>query len=449
MSYGRQKSSEQDAKFDRSPSPPLSTFVAPSPSDYKETLASGVHAYTIADLPSGLSFFNLAITLFPPGLSSKQKATAFEWLARTLFRLDRFEEALVAFKRSNRFNSKNFTARASAGRTYFRLGEYAKAETTFHHAGISELKTGPSFAWEFMAKSLVATGKIGEAEGHLRRGLAMDPSSYRVAGYLGELLHVIPAVKREGGGNNAAKKLLESSLALRLDQPVIHLRLAFINNQSLDVVKACHHLSQAIKFRETGFIDSTSVFSLQLAQKNLQGSSPYLFLYFSTSLRSLDSSERRLAILGQAKEIYEDDMLVRTLWATGMRQSGDRASRDAGGKELRIVERELCGMNKGKDVFSDEVESRINLIDAQSIERQGLESLVLSGLGRKKEADAVYDSFWQNLRHYTESLPPAVPSTNYVLPSPTSIAEKGPPDFTFLIMAFYEAKSAKTLSRVR
>lgn len=451
MSYGRSKTSSPFIKLERSPSPPPSTTSTPSQPTYHEALASGIYAYTLANLPSALAFLNLATTLLPPTASPKQKATTFEWLGRTLYRLERYDESLVAFKRSIRFNSKNFSARASAGRTYFRMREYAKAEMTFRNAGLLEMKEAPAFAWEFMGKSLVALGRVREAEGILTRGVEMDSSNCRLSAYLGELLHVLPAAKAEGGGSIEAKKLLEGSLALRLDQPVIHLRLAFINNQSLDAGKACHHLTEAIKFRESGFIDTTSAFSLQLAQNNLQGSAPYLYLYFSTPIRSANSLETRLAILGRAKEIYEGDWLVRTLWATGMRRSGDRASRDAGGKELRIIERELSEMDKGKIAFDDSKGSKPMPVDATSIERQGLVSLVLSGLGRKKEADEIYDSFWQNLRHFTDSLPPADKSSSLSPSVATTSAnvEKGPPDFTFLIMAFYEAKGAKTLSRVR
>lgn len=448
MSYGRSKSTAQDLKSKRSPSPTPS-HPTPSTSNYEEIVASGIRAYTVANLSTALASFDLATTLFSPNTSSNRKAITFEWVGRTLYRLERYEEALVAFKRSIRFNSKNVSARASAARTYFRMGEYVKAETTFRNAGMAEMKAGPSFAWEFMGKSLVAQGKVRQAEDVLRKGLVLDRSSYRLLAYLGELLHALPATKAEGGGNTEAKKLLEESLALRLDQPVLHLRLAFINNQSLDSAKACQHLSQAIKFRESGFIDTTSTYSLQLAENNLQGFSPYLYHYFSTPTRQADSLEKRLTILGRAKELYETDLLVRTLWATGMRRSANRASRDAGGKELRVIERELAELDEGDNFGLGIKGHRWTPHDAKSIEEQGLTSLVLSGLGRQKEADDIYDSFWRNLQQFTDSLPPAAKSTTPVSHRDSTTLEKGPPDFTFLIMAFYEAKGAKTLSRVR
>lgn len=199
---------------------------------------------------------------------------------------------------------------------------------------------------------------------HLERAIQLDSDSYSTLSFYGEILHLA------GGGRNntlLAKRHLERSLELRIDQPQVHARLAFIANEFLDPLLAANHFHSVLKYRLTGRKDDSSPGSLEA----IQGVTPYLSLHFILS-PSLPSE--RIAVLRDALKSYPHDELVLLLLSI---QTSSSSSGDLETHSIRLENRSI---RYPQDSFV-----------------KGLWALSLLAIGKQEEAEKVYQEFWKGV----------------------------------------------------
>lgn len=301
------------------------------------------------------------------------KALASEYLGKNHFHLARHSsndrthlgESKKAFERSIRLDKTRAIPRLGLGITNYWLEDYDGAVKALETA-IKRDETC-SLAYEYLSKSLYR--KEGSTLSslirlHLERAIQLDSDSYSTLSFYGEILHLA------GGGRNntlLAKRHLERSLELRIDQPQVHARLAFIANEFLDPLLAANHFHSVLKYRLTGRKDDSSPGSLEA----IQGVTPYLSLHFILS-PSLPSE--RIAVLRDALKSYPHDELVLLLLSI---QTSSSSSGDLETHSIRLENRSI---RYPQDSFV-----------------KGLWALSLLAIGKQEEAEKVYQEFWKGV----------------------------------------------------
>lgn len=347
--------------------------------DARSRLDAAIKLYSRGELREAVQTLSAV-----PGLAcpSPDKAIASEWLGRTHYRLGRRGEesaqehllcAVAAFERSVRLDPGRASPRASLGRTLFRLGRYAEAVMALRAA----LKRDDSLAYahEWLAKALVRLEPVSRelVERHLYRAVELDPDLYTAHAFLGEQLHL------RGGGapgrTNAAKASLLRAVALRFDYPAAHIRLAFIANEQLDSAAAARHYAAAVRTRQTGLRDPAVMPASEAA---LDGPSPYVAWHFQLPARS----PQRLAVLRQASVEHPHDDVVEILLAIESTPRRRPPGTLSSCPDVGLVERET--------VLARRV---VRYPPSEDLVAHGLHALVLLALG-KDDAEPAYQRFW-------------------------------------------------------
>lgn len=354
------------------PSPsPLLTMDPTSILQSRQLLHEGIYAYHLGHLVHSSTLFSKIIgTNCEPSI----KASASEWLGRTLYRLskvlndrEKMESAVEAFGRSIRIEGKRGSAWASRGRAKFHLGDWEGAAKDLR-AGIK--KDGRlGWAYEYLGKTMVMSGQGKVAEGYLQSALELDPTSYSTYAFYGEYLHAM-------GRNEEAKAALESAIALRSDYPAAHNRLSFLYTELLDITSACLHLRRVLACRSTGYMDAC----LPTTTESMQGSAPYLRLYFLTPPTS---STSRIETLKTAHAQYPNEILIEILLAINNSLSPRISTRKSA---LLTLLRLSTHLNSRSTRYPTDLEA------------QGLSALVLCAMGKVEESEKSYAKFWEGVK---------------------------------------------------
>ena len=324
------------------------------------------------------------------------KALASECLGKSHFQLARLfsndpkhlGESKKAFERSIRLDKTRATPRLGLGVTKYWMGDYEGAMKALE-TSIKRDETR-SEAYEYLAKSLYRKeGSLSSSiQSHLDRALQLDPTSYSTLSFYGEILHL------SGGRHNTllAKKHLERSVELRIDQPQVHARLAFIANESLDPLLASSHFRSVLKHRQTGRKDDSCPCSLDA----IQGITPFLSLYFVLS--PSNHTSERISMLQTALLSYPHDELLSLLISI--------------------------------HTSSSELETRSNQLKNRSIRYpedtfvKCLYALSLLAMGEMVEAEKIYQEFWKGV-------------------GGVGAPEEDKRRTAWLVMGFYEIKGAQ------
>lgn len=389
----------------------------------RELLQVGVTAYGRSDLKTAQVAF---AAVLDSGSPTGEKASASEWLGRTLYRLGRvhgadrlyLQEAAAAFERSIRLAAQRATPRASLGRTLYRLGDYPKAVKTLQHAIRRDDRL--AFAYEWLGKAL---SRLTPCDGplverYLRRAIELDPHSYTACAFLGEYLHV------HGGQSTAeAKEALLQAVALRYDYPAAHLRLAYIATEQMDAEAAARHFAAAVETRPVGLRDHGSMPTSEVA---IDGPTPYLAWYFSEP----SQSPRRLAILKQALADHPHDELLRLLQAVPPATAAASVAEEA---------------NPFGEGTSNQLEQRLSVLSKRTQRfaphddpiGHGLYALALLALGQTEAGEQAYNRFWSAVVDRRRQM--KSPASESAVPASE---EAGPAStIAFLAMAFFERRT--------
>lgn len=358
-------------------------------------LPRAIDLYQSHHYSSAIKLFEEVLTNSTMQDVAREKSIIMEWIGRCWYRIARgdrsvgvdedddevkaMREAIKAFERSIRLNGGRSSNRISLGRCWFRINELDKAKHSLE-LGVKKENGEESnqlkgMAREFLGKTLVRLGQLKEGEVILRSGQLLDPHSYTLVAFLGELLAEI------GINTVEAKKFLNLAIALRNDYPVVHARLASIATSELNHSISINHLQQVISTRETGYHDDTFPPS---TNSSILGSSPYLRLYFSYPPTPTTTSRNvRITLLKSAHTLYPHENLISILLWINLRRSLLRTEREHGLKYLRLKEVEL--------------ENRVKRYGERDLEAKGLWAMVLLGLGRQKKAEGIYEEFWRGV----------------------------------------------------
>ncbi|GAA5839488.1 hypothetical protein JCM9279_005958 [Rhodotorula babjevae] len=366
-----------DRRLDRATSP-LLELNGDALLRARELLPIGIAHYTSLRLMDAAATFTEIVSL---ACTPADKGLASEWLGRTLYRLARtggsnreaLERAAAAFERAIRLDGGRATPRASLGRVRFRLGDDAGA--------IAALKTALkrdealAFAHEYLAKAVLrAEPRPADAavlvEQHLGRAIALDPLSYTALAALGEYLHLSGGPARLA----EARTLLERAVALRVDYPAAHARLAMLANETLDAPRAAQHYAALIATRHTGVRDPDA---LRTSERACDGAAPFLGWCFVTR----PGSPERRAVLERAVSEHPHDDLVRVLHAV--------EASAASASPIVLEEREaVLARRAERSSISDDPATH------------GLRALALFALGgeqRTEEAKRIWTAFWEEV----------------------------------------------------
>lgn len=396
----------------RSPSPLLELNPS-SIESARALLPTAIEAYHSGSLSRAIIEFT---TISHLGCAPADKAASCEWLGRAQYRLasrtgekERMEAAKKAFERAVRMDPASATARASLGRVSFRLGRAEDAVKQL--LGAIKRDEGLAFAHEYLGKACAALSIVEggakqwiNAEEHLRRAIALDPTAYTTLAFLGEQLHT-------RGQTQEARPLLEQAISLRQDYPAAHARLAFLATEQMDPARAATHLALVLSTRESGFHDPDL---LPSTRSSLLGPTPFLSLYFA--LPTTDSSAR-LDVLHRARKLYPSSTLLSILHCITQRHS-----------HATSVKTSLEGLLALESTLA----KRVERFGADDLEGKGLWALCLLGLNRGKKAERVYAEFWEGLRERK------------------SVGGAGEErELAQLVMAFYDCRSTRRVAAGR
>ncbi|GAA5917382.1 hypothetical protein JCM8208_003893 [Rhodotorula glutinis] len=342
----------------------------------RELLPIGIEHYTSSRLTDAAATFTEIVSL---ACAPADKGLASEWLGRTLYRLARtggsnreaLERAAAAFERAIRLDGGRATPRASLGRVKFRLGDFAGAVAALR-AALKRDET-LAFAHEYLAKAVLRVeprpaDAAALAEQHLGRAIALDPLSYTALACLGEYLHLSGGPARLA----EARTLLERAVALRVDYPAAHARLAMIANETLDAPRAAAHYAALVATRHTGVRDPDA---LRTSERACDGAAPFLGWCFVTR----PGSPERRAVLERAASEHPHDELVRVLHAVEVSSFSP----------LALEEREaVLARRAERSTISD---------DPATHGLWALALLALGGEARTAEAQRVWSAFWEEV----------------------------------------------------
>ena len=338
-------------------------------------LPIGVEHYTSSRLMNAAAAFTEIVSL---ACAPADKGLASEWLGRTLYRLARtggsnreaLERAAAAFERAIRLDGGRATPRASLGRVKFRLGDYEGAVAALRAALKRDEQL--AFAHEYLAKAVLRVeprpaDAAAVIEQHLGRAIALDPLSYTALAALGEYLHLAGGPARLA----EARTLLERAVALRVDYPAAHARLAMLANETLDAPRAAQHYAALIATRHTGVRDADA---LRTSERACDGAAPFLGWCFVTR----PGSPERRAVLERAASEHPHDELVRVLHAI--------EAQAASASPLLLEEREaVLARRAERSAISD---------DPATHGLWALALLALGGAARADEAQRIWSAFW-------------------------------------------------------
>lgn len=395
----------------------------------RESLSLGISQYTSRQLQRAVRTLTRILDM---ACAPLDKSMASESLGCCYYELARqsgddaslLEDAKKAFERAIRLDSTRAGPRGGLGKTKYRLGDFGGAVKAFETA----ISRNEELWWahEWLAKSLYrsGTGGVGRQvtiERHLMRAIELNPEgSYQARAFLGEVLHL-------DGQTQRALEVLKSSAALRIDQPQVHARLAFIANERLEPGLAAEHFRAVLRFRSYGGrIDETCPATLEA----VRGINPYLSLYFVIPPHD---KEARSRVLGSALSEFPHDELLQLLYAVAIAKS--HAADDT------VLEKRSIQLGKRSERFSDDAFVK------------GLHALSLLALGKQRQAEDVYTSFWTQIGGSSALATPTGPSTsaqtNHVRSQDRDVHEaRRVADrdekrrIAFLVMAFFEIRHA-------
>jgi tetratricopeptide (TPR) repeat protein len=247
------------------------------------------------------------------------------------------------------------------------LGDFKGAVKAFETAISRDDELWWSYEWlakslyQFESKSDGGGGGGSMVEKHLERAIELNPQAYQAQAFIGEILHL-------EGKTSLALKWLERSISLRIDQPQVHARLAFIANEKLNPSTAEKHFRLVLSTRSTGRVDESCPVSLEA----VNGVTPYLSLYFVVPAQD---KEARLQVLETALSEYPHDDLVQLLYAVASSSPSVSSSLEARSDRLK----------KRSERFPQDTFAK------------GLYALSLLALGEHGQAGEVYSSFWSQV----------------------------------------------------
>ncbi|GAA6028758.1 hypothetical protein JCM8097_007381 [Rhodosporidiobolus ruineniae] len=310
---------------------PLADLNAADLSLSLSLLATGRAHYAAHRLSLAANAFE---TVLPLACGAKTRARASEWLGRAVYRLsrvdrggedasERMRRAEAAFERAVRLDPASATARASLGRTRYRLADFSGAVSALR-AAVKRDDT-LAFAHEWLAKSLAAAeprakGVEREVERHLERAVRLDPGAASAHAFLGEwLCTTAAAVAPSSSTSSSSKKSsrsrldralfhLEQAVALRPAYPAAHARLAFLHSERLDAPSAASSWRAVLRARYRADAVEDECMSWQVREAT-EGAGAWKALVGCTPV----GSDERRAVLEQAAKDEDgeaDDLLA-------------------------------------------------------------------------------------------------------------------------------------------
>ncbi|KAK4055862.1 hypothetical protein OIO90_003117 [Microbotryomycetes sp. JL221] len=361
---------------------PLLTLTPSSVTRARELLESGEWSYQKGRWMDAENDFRQITGL---ACAAIDKTNAWEWLGRTLYKQKDYEGARAAFERVlMRSRTAVPTARASLGRTKYRLGLYNEAARELR--GAIKRDSSLTFAHEYLGKALFATNDVKMGQIHLEQG------GCSAWAFLGERLHLL-------GQLTAAERALKKALELRHDYPAAHARLALVYGERINKEKAAEHWRHVIATREAGLFDQDLC---QSTRELLCGSRPYLSL-----ILALDGDkEQRLRVAQQARQKYPSEMLLRilvlilehrTIKEMGQEEQGSRARENLVElKKLRIHLIRRVAKLKSFDHGGDHSRGLLAIVElglAAEAQSGAIDETPLSGLEGSDEARWIMQVF--------------------------------------------------------